>query len=398
MNSRLTPPPIPIKRGISFGVKLIILGLQCALLMIGALAIWILAYSRDNRNKDVADQIVKEWGGEVTIKGPIASENPDSALTLFPSTFNCETKVDTKSLHRNIFEAEVFNAHVVISGTYNKEKLAANSDSMYVELNLPTDQLAKLSPLKICGESVEWNRAAHRLYTEVDISKMPIIMEFSIDFDIHGAESIFINQIGEKSFVTIDGEAQNPSFSGSSLPNERFFSGKQFSAQWSTDMATYEGSRYDDSRSVGTIFLVGVDRYQKVTRSLKYSFMIILLTYASVLFAEIVMKRNIPPFNYFLIGAALIIFYILLLSFSEHLRFWMAYLIAAGMTVGLVTGYMWRMLGSRKIAIAIGTILIGMYVSCYILLTLSTYSLLLGSLILFIALAGMMYGSLQLKR
>ncbi len=398
MNSRPTPPPIPVRRGMSFGVKLIILGLQCAVLMIGALAIWILAYSRDNRNNDVADQIVKEWGGEVTINGPIASENPDSALTLFPSTFNCQTKVDTKSLHRNIFEAEVFNAQVSITGTFNKQQLAANCDSMYIELNLPTDQLAKLSPLKISGESVEWNRAAYRLYTEVDVSKMPEVMEFSIAFDIHGAESIFINQIGEKSFVTIDGEAHNPSFNGSRLPNERRVSGNQFSAQWSADIAPTAVSKYDDSKSVGANFLVGVDRYQKVTRSLKYSFMIILLTYASVLFAEIVMKRNIPLFNYFLIGAALIIFYVLLLSFSEHLRFGIAYLIAAGMTVGLITGYMWRMLGSKKVALAIGAILIGMYVSCFILLTLSTYSLLLGSLILFIALAGMMYGSLQIKR
>ena len=395
MDNRQLPPPVPTRSRISFGTKVVLLGLQCALLMIGALAIWILAYSRDERNKDVADQIVKEWGGEVTINGPLASEHPDSALVVRPSTFNCEAQVDTKSLHRNIFEAEVFNAHIAMSGTVNKDKLATNSDSIYIELNLPTDQLAKLSTLKICGKTVEWNRAAHHLYAEADISGMPDILEFSTSFDIHGAESIFISQVGEQSFITIEGEAQNPSFNGSSLPDERHLSGNQFSAQWETDIAPAE---IHDTKSVGANFLVGVDRYQKVTRSLKYSFMIILLTYASVLFAEIIMKRYIPLFNYFLIGAALIIFYILLLSFSEHLKFGIAYLIAAAMTVLLITGYMWKMLGSRKVAIAIGSILVGMYVSCYILLTLSTYSLILGSLILFAALAAMMYGSLQLKR
>ena len=108
--------------------------------------------------------------------------------------------------------------------------------------------------------------------------------------------------------------------------------------------------------------------------------------------------RNIPLLNYFLIGAALIIFYSLLLSFSEHVSFGIAYLIAAAMTVVLITGYMWRMLGSAKVAVMIGLILTGMYVVCYILLTLSTYALLLGSLMLFAALAAVMYASLKLKR
>ena len=126
--------------------------------------------------------------------------------------------------------------------------------------------------------------------------------------------------------------------------------------------------------------------------------MIILLTYISVLFTEIVMKRNIPLVNYFLIGAALIIFYTLLLSFSEHMSFGIAYVIASIMTIALIAGYMWKMLSSRKTGIVIGTILSVLYISCYILLSLSTYALLLGSLILFIALAAMMYGSLQIKR
>ena len=135
-----------------------------------------------------------------------------------------------------------------------------------------------------------------------------------------------------------------------------------------------------------------------MARALKYAFIIILLTYLSVLFTEMITKRNIPLLNYFLIGAALIIFYSLLLSMSEHVSFGIAYLIAAAMTVLLITGYMWKMLGSRKVAIIIGLILTGMYGSCYIMLTLSTYALLLGSLILFAALAAVMYGSLKLQK
>lgn len=398
MYSMQTPPPIPVRTRMAYGTKVLLLGLQCGMLMIGALVVWLMTESRYERSRDVTDQIVNDWGGPVIINGPAAIGHADSTSWIYPTIFNCEAKVDTKSLHRNIFEAEVFNAHVALSGTFNRNRNVTDNDSLYIELSVPATQLSKLSTLEIGGTTVEWNREEGHLFVEIDISEMPQVIQFSTAFDIRGAESLFVTQIGEHSFITIDGEARNPSFQGSKLPDERSLSGGSFSAKWETTGALTPAPDFKASDSVGAEFLVGVDRYQKVTRSLKYAFMIILLTYASVLFAEIVMKRYIPLLNYFLIGAALIIFYILLLSFSEHLRFGIAYLIAAAMTVSLIAGYMWRMLGSRKVGIAIGVILTGMYVSCYILLTLSTYSLLLGSLILFMALAAMMYGSLQIKR
>ena len=210
--------------------------------------------------------------------------------------------------------------------------------------------------------------------------------------------SLFVKQIGENSNIIIDGQARNPSFYGSSLPDERIIRDRNFRASWASEDDRI-GQTYENGDGyVGTKFLVGVDRYQKVARALKYAFIIILLTYLSVLFTEMITKRNIPLLNYFLIGAALIIFYSLLLSMSEHVSFGIAYLIAAAMTVLLITGYMWKMLGSRKVAIIIGLILTGMYGSCYIMLTLSTYALLLGSLLLFAALAAVMYGSLKLQK
>ncbi len=285
-----------------------------------------------------------------------------------------------------------------MSGSFNKDSIAIASDTIYIELWVTTKQLAKTKPLKIGGKTVDWHKSDYFLFAKVNVRDMPQVIEFSTDFDIHGSAAIFIKQIGNQSLVTIDGEAPNPSFRGSSLPDERNLRGRRFSARWESDDVPVGVTYKDDFGFVGTNFLVGVDRYQKVSRSLKYAFLIILLTYISVLFTEIVMKRNIPLLNYFLIGAALIIFYTLLLSFSEHMSFGIAYVIASIMTIALIAGYMWKMLCSRKIGIVIGTILSALYVSCFILLTLSTYALLLGSLILFIALAATMYGSLQIKR
>lgn len=397
MDNIQLPPPIPRKR-MSLGVKILLLGLQCGLLMIGALAIWIMSYSRDERNKDVAEQIVSEWGRSVYIQGPTVKEHLDSAAWVRPSSFKCAANVETKSLHRNIYEAEVFNATIKLAGSFSKDSISMFSDTIYLELGVDTKQIAKLSDLKIGGKTVNWSKSDYSLFAKVDVSDMPKIIEFSTDFDIHGSEALFIKQIGAESTITIDGEASNPSFKGRALPDERHLRRNSFSARWEGEGVPAGVVHTDEFQFVGTNFLIGVDRYQKVSRSLKYAFLIILLTYVSVLFTEIAMKRNIPLLNYFLIGAALILFYSLLLSFAEHLSFGTSYLIASVMTVALISGYMWKMLSSHKVGLVMGAILTGLYVSCYILLSLSTYALLLGSLILFIALGAMMYGSLQVRR
>lgn len=389
--------PEPHKR-MSLGVKILLLGLQCGLLMIGALAIWNMSYSRDERNKDVAKQIVSEWGRSVYIQGPTVKGHPDSDAWVRPSSFTCAANVETKSLHRNIYEAEVFNANVKLTGSFSKDSISMFSDTVYLELEVDTKQIAKLSDLKIGGQTVNWSKSDSFLLAKVDVSDMPEIIDFSTEFDIHGSGALFIKQIGQESTITIDGEASNPSFKGRSLPNERSLERNRFSARWEGEGVPAGIVHTDEFQFVGTRFLLGVDRYQKVFRSLKYAFLIILLTYISVLFTEIVLKRDIPLLNYFLIGAALILFYSLLLSFVELLSFGISYLIASVMTVALISGYMWKMLSSRKVGLVMGAILTGLYISCYILLSISTYALLLGSLILFIALGAMMYGSLQIKR
>lgn len=129
-----TPPPIPyqIRRKKSYGTKIVMLGLQCVVLMIGAMITWSLVYSRNERSENVAEQIAGEWGGPVYILGPIARVHQDSSRWSSPLTLNCNAKVVTKSLHRNIYEAEVFNAHVSMSGTFSRDSLMTLGDFAYI--------------------------------------------------------------------------------------------------------------------------------------------------------------------------------------------------------------------------------------------------------------------------
>lgn len=396
--NRITPPPIPRKyqRPMSYGRKILMMGLMCCVLMFGVLMIWAMSYSRESSNRQVAESIVNQWGKSVYITGPVAKQNLDSADWKRPVEFDCQAGVVTKTLHRSIYEAEVFTANVNMSGSFSRDSLLSLGDTVVFELGVATKQIVQLNPLKVCGKSIPWNKSKESLYAGVNLRDLPSTVDFSTDFEVRGSEALFIRQIGETSTVAINGEASNPSFAGYSLPVERNSRRGRFDARW--EDAVLDGVTYKDKQGfVGANFLVGVDRYRKVERSMKYSFIIIILTYISVLFVEVMRKHPIPLLNYFLIGAALIIFYSLLLSFVELIPFVYAYLIASAMTVALITGYMWKMLKSRKLGLSIGVVLTLMYLFCYIMLSISTYALLVGSLLLFLALAAMMYASLKLQ-
>lgn len=388
-------PPLPNRRQKNFGKKIILLGLQCAFLMIGALIIWCLTYSRNERNNDVSREIAENWGNVVYIDGPVVVVSNDSAMNIYPKRIIYDTKVETETLHRNIYESEVFNAHVFSSGSFDKVSLS--EDTVYLKLYVNTQQIYNLRPLKIADQTEEWSCFENYISAPIPVVKLVEEIDFDVEFDIRGSSGIYINQTGGNSTITISGDASNPSFAGNILPEKRIIDGRLFNARWISNVAKSFFVEDENYNYVGVNFLLGVDRYRKVSRSLKYAFIIILLTYVSVLLTETFLKRDIPKFNYFLIGVSLILFYSLLLAFVEHISFAMAYLLSSLLTVALIGGYMWRMLDSRKVGVTISVILIALYVICFIMLSLSTYALLMGSLLLFVTLAIMMYATLLLN-
>ena len=222
---------------------------------------------------------------------------------------------------------------------------------------------------------------------------------------LRGSRSLGAAPVGRRNEITIGGECKSPSFTGMFLPSDREVKDGNFTASWTLNSTNRDypqafiGDRSGDiaASAVMVDMLVPVDRYQKTDRALKYAIIVILLTFIAVLFAEIMMKHPINMFQYLLVGLALILFYSLLLSLSEHLSFGLSYLIASVMTIGLVAVYMRGVLKSAKIAIAIGALLTIIYVFIYILLCLETFALLTGSLGLFIALAAIMYATLKLR-
>jgi inner membrane protein len=134
-----------------------------------------------------------------------------------------------------------------------------------------------------------------------------------------------------------------------------------------------------------------VDEYQKSTRSAKYGILFLALTFGAYFLLEVLSRLRIHPFQYLLVGFALLLFYVLLLSLSEHLGFDRAYVLAASATIGLIAGYSAFVLRGVRHAFEIGALLSGLYGYLYVLLRLEDYALLLGALGLLLALGAVMW-------
>jgi inner membrane protein len=136
-----------------------------------------------------------------------------------------------------------------------------------------------------------------------------------------------------------------------------------------------------------------VDLYSKVNRATKYGFLFIGFTFLALLMFDVIGGVRVSGVEYLLMGAALILFFVLLLALSEVIGFTPAYLLASAGIAGLNTTYSAAVLRSWRRASFIGALLAGLYAVLYILLSLEAYSLLIGSLLLFAALAGVMYAT-----
>jgi inner membrane protein len=141
---------------------------------------------------------------------------------------------------------------------------------------------------------------------------------------------------------------------------------------------------------LGVSFIDPVDQYLKTDRAIKYALLFITLTFASFFLFDVLKRLPVHPIQYGLVGAALALFYLLLLSLSEHVGFGMAYLVSAASCVGLIAFYVSHVLQSLARGLGFGSGLALLYACLFGLLTADDYALLMGSLLLFALLAAIM--------
>ena len=223
---------------------------------------------------------------------------------------------------------------------------------------------------------------------------------FSFQLNLNGSEELNFLPLGQKTTVQLRSSWNDPSFDGAFLPESRQISKNGFVAAWQVldlnrnypQQWVGETNKESINRSkFGVKLFSPVTEYTKATRSIKYLFMFVGLTFLIFFLVEVFNKRRIHPIQYLLIGFSLCIFYILLLSISEHLSFELAYLIASISITVLITAYVKSTLKAKILTIATAIFLVILYGFMYVLLQNQDFALLLGSIGTFIIIAVVMY-------
>lgn len=219
-------------------------------------------------------------------------------------------------------------------------------------------------------------------------SAAPRTLDFSFTLELAGSEALAVAPRGSDTSVTMRADWPHPSFLGRFLPLRHEIGPEGFTATWKVSQYAAPGTAAREELAVSFIETAGL--YQRLERASKYGFLFIGLTFAAFLLIELLRRLALHPIQYALVGLALAMFFLLLTALSEHVAFGAAYGVAALACVGLIAGYLVRVLRSARLGLAFGAALGSLYAMLYVLLQAEDYSLLGGSLLLFALLAAVM--------
>ena len=413
-------------------IKLLAIGFLVLLLLIPNALIQELIHERESFRFGAVREVGQSWGSQQTVTGPIISV-PYSEWTVndkkepvefkhtayfLPSQLNISGVIEDKIKKRGIFEIILYKSDFTLSGEFEKpdfSKLHIDEKDVHWEEAKISVGITGMQGIKEMM-TVDWNGQTLRpepgtgirnllksgVSAEVDFSPETDKYRFSIPIKLNGSELIQFEPVGKVTQVNLSSKWKSPSFFGKFLPDpdQTDVSDKGFSAQWQVldlnrsypqqwkkDLYSFGDSTF------GVRLIQPVDEYLKNTRSAKYAIMVIGLTFLIYFFFETLKKFAIHPFQYFLVGLALSIFYLLLLSFSEQIGFNYAYLIASIATVGLITVYSSGFLKNKALTAQLGLLLTMIYGFIFVVLQLEDFALLAGSIGIFAALAGVMFYS-----
>ena len=429
----------------SVTVKLMFIGVLILVLLIPSAMIDSLITERSLRQKDVVHDIADKWSGSQLIKGPVLiipyhrtvnytdvnqkelTKEIIENLYILPENLHIKANVEPQLLHRGMFDGVVYNSTVKVSGNFAKADLSIlslNADQLLLDKAKLTFSISDLKGLKnnpvltaagmqLSAEPTFNNKDLFNdgLQTNINLSTIKDgAFTFNYTLDLKGSQDLHFLHLGKTTDVEVMGKWPTPSFEGRYLPDTRkvdasgfkanwrmLYYNRPFPQQWIGDNTLLNNEKKQENASFGVKLLLPVDQYQKITRTSKYAILIILLTFISLFLTEFIRKQRVHVFNYVLIGAAMIIYYTLLLSFSEQVGYNIAYLIASVSTIVLVSVFISSLMNNKKAAAMFAAILSLFYGFIFIIIQLEDFALLVGSLALFVIVAALMYFSRKIN-
>ncbi|MES2275347.1 MAG: cell envelope integrity protein CreD [Bacteroidota bacterium] len=424
-------------------IKLGIIAVIILALLIPSAWIQDLVTEREGYQQKMVDQVSENWAGNQLIQGPVLAlpykeqiqvTSTDKKVTtheetytlyVLPQDLKIKANVKTDQFERGIYDATVYNSKIDLQGTFNKPDLTGlgidAASIMYDKARLvfgisdmnglknnPTVKINSqdYNPEPAAGGNIPFEKGLQVHFAMQRDSGFA----FSYQLDMKGSNELNFLHLGKTTDVEVTSDWAHPDFNGSRLPDSRTVNKSGFNAkwhmiyykrpfpqQWANDDSVLTNPKVKADAVVGVKLHLPIDQYRKVMRTTKYSTLIILLTFVSLFLTEVIRKQRIHLFNYTLIGAAMIVYYTLLLSLSEQTGYNWAYLISSVSTIGLISWFTSSLLKNGGAAVLFSGILTLFYGFIFVIIQLEELSLLVGSIALFIVVAALMYFSRKIN-
>ncbi len=411
----------------SYTKPLIILAL-IALLLIPQASIMSLIKDRVVWHTDALEKVRASWPSEQTLAGPFLTlpytvtdsqqNTHNGTLYLLPDQLNVDANLDSSLIHKGVHKIPVYTTKLAIQGFFSHNELDkiineyANKTVSWGDGILSyhiTDQrgiknqstfswgdtqLATQPGNIFIAESTGLHATLPHALIDQDVN-----MDFVLNIEVKGMQSLKLAQVAQNSSIRLSSNWLYPDFFGSLLPESQQRTNEGFSAAWESsaysnnarsalsNCTTDDCSLLLNNNTVGVNLQKPINNYRLSERSVKYAQVFIILSFVTLLLFELFKKLNIHPIQYTLVGLELTVFYLLLISLSEHLSFGWAYMIATLASTLLLTLYLSGILNSLKQAQLFGTTLVALYAILYGILKSEDHALLMGSLLIFLVLA-----------
>lgn len=406
----------------SFG-RFVLIGTITIILLAPLARVIFLIQERKDRAESIKEEIRSEWGNDFTYSGvalrvPFFDEKKKkSYIFFFPEQENNNLNVQVNSKKRGIYHFPVFQCGVYTKSNFTPDLSDPHLDLAQAQIGLLSDpncRVADIGKIRVNGKELEIEEETYaksnstKLFyatAPFTIDKSTTKINIDLNYSVNGSGKIVLQGHAKKNLFNMTSNWSNPSFTGSSLPDPNSFHlQKGFSSSWkimniaqNPKNGNLEPNRYSSTDFALVEFLESVDHYQLNERTVKYAILVILLTFTVFYLIELIGKMLIHPIHYLMVGLSLILFYAILLSFSEQFGFAKSYLIASIGILSLLSWYAYSVLRSLKFALTIFIAISILYGFLYVIVNLETYALMVGSLGLFVVLAAIMSFTRRLK-
>jgi inner membrane protein len=402
--------------------------------------VWSIVAERASRRNEAVNEVSATWGGLQSVAGPILSipytiawndnaghpQRSSGRAHFLPRELRIQATLVPQTRKRGIFDVVVYHTSLTVEGRFARPDLSWvrpapdsvdwHNATLSVGVSDPKGLTERVT-LRFAGQESAFtggvadvglfSAGIQARVLSAEALQAGTELPFALNLEANGTRDIRFLPTADETSVELTAAWPHPSFTGSPLPDHRRTDDGGFTARWhAPDFGRPYAARWTSgdmnrehlltsahASAFGVSLVQPVDIYHQAERAVKYAVLFIVLTFLVFFMWELFHAALLHPMQYAFVGFALFVFYLLLVSISEHAGFDTAYSVSATVTTLLIAGYARAVLNGRKQAASVLTSLASLYGFLYLLLRLEDYALLAGSIGLFVVLAGVMYAT-----